>query len=43
MDGGNLRKLTSILEVARDGLHIDTPRIGTADQRRIAAKPAWLD
>ena len=24
-------------EVARDALHIETPRIGTADQRRIAA------
>jgi predicted P-loop ATPase len=31
------RHLTTILEVARDGLHIDTPRIGTADQRRISA------
>jgi len=27
----------TIGEVARDGLHIETPRIGTADQRRIAA------
>jgi predicted P-loop ATPase/phage/plasmid primase-like uncharacterized protein len=30
---GNTR--TTILRVARDGLQIDTPRIGTADQRRI--------
>jgi predicted P-loop ATPase len=28
---------TTILEVARNGLDISTPRIGTADQRRIAA------
>ena len=27
----------TILDVARDGLHIETPKIGTADQRRIAA------
>ena len=28
---------TTVLEVARDGLHIELPRIGTADQRRITA------
>jgi predicted P-loop ATPase len=31
------RSQTSVLEVARDFLHIETPRIGTADQRRISA------
>ncbi len=30
-------KKTTILEVARNGLFIDTPKLGTADQRRIAA------
>lgn len=28
---------TTVLDVARNALHIDTPRIGTADQRRISA------
>jgi len=28
---------TTVLEVARDGLNIELPRIGTADQRRITA------
>jgi hypothetical protein len=28
---------TTILEVARDGLHIELPKVGTADQRRISA------
>ncbi len=28
---------TTILQVARDALHIETPKLGTADQRRIAA------
>ena len=28
---------TTVLEVARDGLYIELPRIGTADQRRITA------
>ena len=28
---------TTILEVARDGLKIETPKLGTADQRRITA------
>jgi hypothetical protein len=31
------RSKVTVGEVARDGLHIETPRIGTADQRRIAA------
>jgi predicted P-loop ATPase len=31
------RRRTTVLEVAHDGLHIDVPRIGTADQRRISA------
>jgi predicted P-loop ATPase len=31
------RTHTTVLEVARDALHIDTPKIGTADQRRISA------
>ena len=31
------RNRTTIWEVARDGLFIETPRLGTADQRRIAA------
>lgn len=31
------RVRTTILEIARDGLHIETPKIGTADQRRISA------
>src|ERR1700712_4719354 len=28
---------TTILEVAKEGLHIDTPKLGTSDQRRIVA------
>ncbi len=28
---------TTVLEVARDGLHIELPKIGTADQRRVPA------
>jgi predicted P-loop ATPase len=28
---------TTILQVARDALHIETPKLGTSDQRRIAA------
>jgi predicted P-loop ATPase len=28
---------TTIGDIAREGLHIETPRIGTADQRRIGA------
>jgi predicted P-loop ATPase len=31
------KQRVTVLEVARDGLHIDLPRIGTADQRRITA------
>ena len=31
------RRSTTIGEVARDALHLETPKIGTADQRRIAA------
>ena len=31
------RKRTTIMEVARDALKIETPRLGTHDQRRIAA------
>jgi predicted P-loop ATPase len=31
-----LRK-TTVLQVAREGLHMDLPKIGTADQRRVAA------
>lgn len=31
------RASTTVKEVAIDGLHIETPKIGTADQRRIAA------
>jgi predicted P-loop ATPase len=31
------RTRVTVSEVAREGLHIETPRIGTADQRRIAA------
>jgi predicted P-loop ATPase len=31
------RRRTTVLEVAREGLHIDLPRIGTSDQRRITA------
>jgi predicted P-loop ATPase len=31
------KRRTTVLEVARDGLHIDLPRIGTANQRRITA------
>jgi predicted P-loop ATPase len=31
------KQRVTILEVARGGLHIDLPRIGTADQRRITA------
>jgi predicted P-loop ATPase len=31
------RNRATIWEIARDGLFIETPRIGTADQRRIAA------
>ena len=33
----NGKDQTTILEVARDGLHIELPKIGTADQRRISA------
>jgi predicted P-loop ATPase len=39
------KRATSILEVAREGLLIDLPKIGTADQRRIAAalvRLGWL-
>jgi hypothetical protein len=32
-----VRTRVTVGEVARDALHIETPRIGTADQRRIAA------
>jgi hypothetical protein len=32
-----VRTKVTVGEVARDALHIETPRIGTADQRRIAA------
>ena len=31
------RSRTTVFEVAREGLHIETQRIGTADQRRISA------
>ena len=31
------KKKTTVLEVARDGLDIELPKIGTADQRRITA------
>jgi predicted P-loop ATPase len=31
------RTRVTVLEVAKEALHIETPRIGTADQRRIAA------
>jgi predicted P-loop ATPase len=31
------RRSTTILELAREALHLDAPRIGTADQRRIRA------
>ena len=31
------KRRTTVLEVARDGLHIDVARLGTADQRRITA------
>ena len=31
------KQRTTVLEVARDGLSIDLPRIGTSDQRRITA------
>jgi predicted P-loop ATPase len=31
------RNRTSVLEVAREGLHIETPRLATTDQRRISA------
>jgi predicted P-loop ATPase len=31
------RSKVTVGEIARDGLSIETPRIGTADQRRIAA------
>ena len=31
------KQRVTVLEVARDGMHIDVPRLGTADQRRIAA------
>ena len=34
---GTPRRTTSILQIARDALQIQTGRIGTADQRRIAA------
>lgn len=33
----DVRSRVTILEIAREALHIETPRIGTADQRRIAA------
>ena len=33
----NEKQRTTILEVAREALHIETPKLGTADQRRIAA------
>jgi len=32
-----MRTRATIGEIARHGLFLDTPRIGTADQRRIAA------
>jgi len=37
--GGYLRGVsrTTVLDVARNALHIDTPKLGTADQRRISA------
>ena len=31
------RTVTSVGEIAREGLGLETPRIGTADQRRITA------
>jgi len=31
------KRRVMLLEVARDGLHIDTPKLGTHDQRRISA------
>lgn len=31
------KRRVTVLEVARDGLRIDVPRLGTADQRRIRA------
>ena len=31
------RTRTTVLEVAREGLHIETPRLATTDQRRISA------
>jgi predicted P-loop ATPase len=31
------KQRVTVLEVAHDGLHIDVPRLGTADQRRITA------
>jgi predicted P-loop ATPase len=34
---------TTIGDIAREGLHIETPRIGTADQRRIGAILERLD
>jgi hypothetical protein len=37
------RSKVTVGEVARDGLHIETPRINTADQRRITAVMERLD
>ena len=31
------QRTVTILQVAREALHIETPKLGTADQRRIAA------
>jgi hypothetical protein len=33
----NEREKVTVSEVARGALHMETPKIGTADQRRIAA------
>jgi len=44
-DNGVIRPYVTILQVAREALHIDVGRIGTADQRRIASileKARWL-